>query len=40
MATSVIATALWPDHEVDFEEDALKFLDKKSIQIEAEIDNK
>ncbi|CAD8139697.1 unnamed protein product [Paramecium pentaurelia] len=40
MATSVIATALWPDHEVDFEEDALKFLEKKSIQIEAEIDNK
>ncbi|CAD8053289.1 unnamed protein product [Paramecium sonneborni] len=40
MATSIIATALWPDHEVDFEEDALKFLEKKNIQIEAEIDNK
>lgn len=31
MATSIIATALWPDHEVDFEEDALKFLEKKNI---------
>ncbi|CAD8047889.1 unnamed protein product [Paramecium primaurelia] len=40
MPTSIISTALWPDQELDYEEDAQQYQGIMNMQLEPEIDNK